>query len=115
MKQHEITWQLQNNTRTTLAVVGQHETTWDTMTKHLPADMARLKDRLLVASLLLVAMPFVPSSFLLLVAMPGATNSVLATRDRKPLPHLQKLLLGQLGSSMLRDWWMGGWEQEETC
>ena len=32
----------------------------------------------LVASLLLIAMPFVPSSFLLLVAMPGAPSSVLA-------------------------------------
>ena len=33
---------------------------------------------LLVASLLLVAMPFVTSSFLLLVVRPGATSSVLA-------------------------------------
>ena len=32
---------------------------------------------LLVASLLLVATPFVASSFLLLVVMPGATSSVL--------------------------------------
>ena len=31
----------------------------------------------LVASLLLVAMPFAASSFLLLVAMPGAPSSVL--------------------------------------
>ena len=31
-----------------------------------------------MASLLLVAMPFVPSSFLLLVARPGATTSFLA-------------------------------------
>ena len=31
----------------------------------------------LVASLLLVAMPFVPSSFLLLVVRPGAPSSVL--------------------------------------
>ena len=30
------------------------------------------------ASLLLVAMPFVPSSFLLLVVRPGAPSSVLA-------------------------------------
>ena len=33
----------------------------------------------LVASLLLVAMPCAPSSFLLLVEMPGATSSVLVT------------------------------------
>ena len=33
--------------------------------------------RILVASLLLVAMPFVPSCFLLLVVRPGATSSVL--------------------------------------
>ena len=33
---------------------------------------------MLAASLLLVAMPFVPSSFLLLVVRPGATSSVLA-------------------------------------
>ena len=32
----------------------------------------------IVASLLLVAMPFAPSSFLFLVAMPGAPSSVLA-------------------------------------
>ena len=32
----------------------------------------------LLASLLLVAMPFVPSSFLLLVVRPGAPSSVLA-------------------------------------
>ena len=32
----------------------------------------------LLASLLLVVMPFVPSSFLLLVVWPGATSSVLA-------------------------------------
>ena len=35
----------------------------------------------LVASLLLVAMPFVPSSFLLLVVRPGAPSSVLAPRN----------------------------------
>ena len=33
---------------------------------------------LLVASLLLVAMPFAPSSFLFLVVRPGAPSSVLA-------------------------------------
>ena len=31
-----------------------------------------------MVSLLLVAMPFVPSSFLLLVVRPGATSGVLA-------------------------------------
>ena len=35
-----------------------------------------------VASLLLIAMPFVTSSFLLLVVRPGATSSVLAPRSQ---------------------------------
>ena len=35
---------------------------------------------LLVASLLLVPMPFAPSSFLLLVVRPGAPSSVLAPK-----------------------------------
>ena len=41
-------------------------------------DTSLLDYELLVASLLLVAMPFVPSSFLLLVVRPGAPSSVLA-------------------------------------
>ena len=38
----------------------------------------------LLASLLLVAMPFVPSSFLLLVVRPGAPSSVLAPNSDGP-------------------------------
>ena len=44
----------------------------------------------LVASLLLVEMPFVTGSFLLLVVWPGATSSVLATSsDGLPYPRLK--------------------------
>ena len=40
--------------------------------------------------LLLIAMPFVPSSFLLLVVMPGATSSVLLLIA---MPFVPKLLV----------------------
>ena len=66
-----------------------------------------LPSRVLVASLLLVAMPFVPSSFLLLVAMPGATSSLLLQVAMPLLPiglcsskfwALAELLLAIVGS-----------------
>ena len=47
--------------------------------------VVRPGQELLVASLLLVAMPFVPSSFLLLLVWPGATSSVLAASSDAPL------------------------------
>ena len=43
----------------------------------------------LIALLLLVAMPFVPSSFLLLVVWPGAPSSVLATRSDGLQPKIR--------------------------
>ena len=46
----------------------------------------------LVKDLLLVALPFVTSGFLLLVVRPGATSSVLSPSSDK---HVQGLMFGQ--------------------
>ena len=52
----------------------------------------------IVASLLLVAMPFVPSSFLLLVARPGAPSSVLAPSSDALFPSSFLLLVVRPGA-----------------
>ena len=56
-----------------------------------------------VASLLLVAMPFVTSSFLL-VAMPGATSSVLAPRLRYISATTLCYLVGVLAAAWRLRW-----------
>ena len=61
----------------------------------------------LTASLLLVAMPFVPSSFLLLVVRPGAPSSVLAPSSNA----LSSVRFANLApSSRARSYW----QQEES-
>ena len=46
---------------------------------------------LCLASLLLVGMPFVASSFLFLVAMPGAPSSILAKNIKRRYPRVTEL------------------------
>ena len=56
----------------------------------------------LIASLLLVAMPFVPSSFLLLVVRPGAPSRVLAPSSDALVTRSAKHALQGQSSTMTR-------------
>ena len=59
--------------------------------------------QLLVASLLLVAMPGAPSSFLFLVAMPGAISSILAPIKLEKDSHKTRGLQAALPEWMFID------------